>query len=146
MTLPRVAISLGDPSGIGPEVTAAALADRRVARALVPVVFGDARLFARAAKTMGVADGLSKADPGSKRGWLVGGLGGEKSRPGRPDREGALAQLAYLDAAASSLEEGLCTGALHGAALQVPGDLPRPPGCISRGTPSISPSASRAAS
>jgi 4-hydroxythreonine-4-phosphate dehydrogenase len=109
VTLPRVAISLGDPSGIGPEVTAAALADRRVARALVPVVFGDARLFARAAKTMGVADGLSKADPGSKRGWLVGGLGGEKSRPGRPDREGALAQLAYLDAAASSLEEGLCT-------------------------------------
>ena len=38
---PVVGISLGDVSGIGPEVTAAALALPRVRRALVPVVFGD---------------------------------------------------------------------------------------------------------
>ena len=38
---PRVGISLGDPSGIGPEIVARALASPRVQRALVPVVFGD---------------------------------------------------------------------------------------------------------
>ena len=42
----RVAISLGDPRGIGPEVTQKALADPRVQAALVPVLFGDpAALF-----------------------------------------------------------------------------------------------------
>ena len=34
-------ITLGDPSGIGPEIVARALASPRVQRALVPVVFGD---------------------------------------------------------------------------------------------------------
>jgi len=42
---PRIAISLGDPSGIGAEVTAAALAALR--REVAPLVFGDPRLFAR---------------------------------------------------------------------------------------------------
>ena len=43
--LPRIAVSLGDPSGIGAEVTAAALAALR--REVAPLVFGDPRLFAR---------------------------------------------------------------------------------------------------
>jgi hypothetical protein len=34
-------ISMGDPSGIGPEIVAAALGQARVRRALVPCVFGD---------------------------------------------------------------------------------------------------------
>ena len=39
---PRVGISLGDPSGIGAEVTLKALANPKVQRALTPVLFGDA--------------------------------------------------------------------------------------------------------
>ncbi len=42
---PRIAISLGDPSGVGPEVTAKALAALR--GELAPLVFGDPRVFAR---------------------------------------------------------------------------------------------------
>lgn len=42
---PRVGISLGCPCGIGPEIVAKALRDPRVRKALVPIVFGDARGF-----------------------------------------------------------------------------------------------------
>src|SRR6185312_10563419 len=39
MNLPRVAITVGDPAGIGPEVAARAAADARVRAACVPVVY-----------------------------------------------------------------------------------------------------------
>src|SRR5207248_5459524 len=39
--IPAVAISMGDPLGIGPEVVALALADLRVRSAMDAVVFGD---------------------------------------------------------------------------------------------------------
>ena len=42
MSRPRIGISLGDPSGIGVEVTLKALALPKVKRALTPVLFGDA--------------------------------------------------------------------------------------------------------
>ena len=37
---PRVAITVGDPAGIGPEVAAKAAADPRVLRVCEPVVYG----------------------------------------------------------------------------------------------------------
>ena len=40
MSLPRVAITVGDPAGIGPEVAAMAAADPRVRRVCEPVVMG----------------------------------------------------------------------------------------------------------
>ena len=43
--LPRIGISLGCPCGIGPEIVEKALADRRVRKALVPLVFGSAKGF-----------------------------------------------------------------------------------------------------
>src|SRR4051812_13967555 len=42
MGRPRVAISLGDPRGVGPEVVHEALRDARVKAALEPILFGDA--------------------------------------------------------------------------------------------------------
>src|SRR5881394_954438 len=40
MRKPRVAITSGDPAGIGPEVAARAAADRRVLDACEPVLYG----------------------------------------------------------------------------------------------------------
>jgi 4-hydroxythreonine-4-phosphate dehydrogenase len=37
---PRIAITLGDPAGIGPEIAAKALRDPRVRRSCTPIVFG----------------------------------------------------------------------------------------------------------
>ncbi|MGC9347559.1 MAG: 4-hydroxythreonine-4-phosphate dehydrogenase PdxA [Anaerolineae bacterium] len=46
--LPLLAITLGDPSGIGPEIVLKALADETVYRRSRPLVIGDRRILARA--------------------------------------------------------------------------------------------------
>ena len=53
--LPVVAITIGDPAGVGPEVVAAALAHGRLAEVCRPLVIGDGGVLQRAAGTMGVA-------------------------------------------------------------------------------------------
>ncbi len=108
-------ISLGDVSGIGPEVTAAALALPRVRRALVPVVFGDGptlerfplfRKYARATpETLGAVTGPTLCE--------VTALAEKERRPGRPSRAGGRAQYAYvtaaIEAARAGRVEALCT-------------------------------------
>ena len=46
---PRLALTMGDPVGIGPEVVVRAAIDKRVREACVPIVVGDAAVLARAA-------------------------------------------------------------------------------------------------
>jgi 4-hydroxythreonine-4-phosphate dehydrogenase len=124
----RIAISMGDPSGIGAEVTARAL--RRLKGALVPYVFGDASVFGRAAKAARLA--LPAIDPGEPLppgGALVRvtRLPREAALPGRPARAGGPAQLAYLQAALAAVTTGaadaLCTAPVSKAqvALAEPG-------------------------
>jgi len=57
MKLPRVAITIGDPAGIGPEVAAKAAASPRVLEVCTPVVYG--RIY-----TPGVATGTLSAEAG----------------------------------------------------------------------------------
>lgn len=52
--LPRVAVTLGDPAGIGPEIVLRAVADPRVQSRVVAVVVGDAWVLQRAAQVTGV--------------------------------------------------------------------------------------------
>jgi 4-hydroxythreonine-4-phosphate dehydrogenase len=115
MRAPIVGISLGDVSGIGPEVTAAALALPRVRQALVPVVFGDGptlarfpvfKRYARATpETLGRAEGPTLCE--------VTALAEKDRRPGKPTRAGGRAQYAYvtaaIEAARSGLVDALCT-------------------------------------
>jgi 4-hydroxythreonine-4-phosphate dehydrogenase len=123
----RVAVSLGDPSGIGPEVAATALAALR--REVAPLVFGDAS-FVRRARAAGLA--LPVARPGAplpSGGAIVPvtRLGPADRRPGHPSRAGGTAQLAYLAAAFEAVREGaaeaLCTAPVSKAqvALALPG-------------------------
>lgn len=95
---PTVAVSLGDPSGIGPEVVQKALRDPRVRRALTPRVFGDQAFAAQLPQGALVA---------------VSALAAADRRPGKPTRRGALAQLAYVQAAIAAVKRGeaqaLCT-------------------------------------
>ncbi len=106
---------MGDPSGIGPEVIAAALRRRDVRRQLLPVVFGDLptlRRFsvfksfqARAATLLGRVDSPTLC--------AVTELSASQRIPGRPSSEGGTAQLAYLRALVDSAKRGevdaLCT-------------------------------------
>jgi 4-hydroxythreonine-4-phosphate dehydrogenase len=50
--LPRVGITMGDPSGIGPEVVLKAVAEEEVTAVCQPVIVGDAQLLAHTARTL----------------------------------------------------------------------------------------------
>ena len=45
MSKPRIAVTMGDPAGIGPEICLDLLADSSVAERCVPIVFGDAEVL-----------------------------------------------------------------------------------------------------
>ncbi len=122
----RVAVSLGDPSGIGPEVTARAVAALRGRGG--PVLFGDAS-FARLAREAGLE--LPVVAPGEPlpRGAVlvrVTRLAAADRRPGLPSPAGGAASLAYLEAAFGAVARGeagaLCTAPL--AKAQVARVLP----------------------
>ncbi len=51
--LPRVAITMGDPAGVGPELCLRLLRDDRVRAICTPIVFGDADVLCRVAKYLG---------------------------------------------------------------------------------------------
>ena len=53
MTLPRIAVTMGDPAGIGPELCLRLLADRELPEVCQPIVFGDAAVLRRVASTLG---------------------------------------------------------------------------------------------
>jgi 4-hydroxythreonine-4-phosphate dehydrogenase len=98
-------VSLGDPSGIGAEVAAAALAALR--REVVPLVFGDPRLFARelAALRLPVVPGGAPLPPGGAL-VAVTRLPAAAVRPGRPVPAAGAAQLAFLEAAFAAVRRG----------------------------------------
>lgn len=49
---PRIAITMGDPAGIGPEVVLKAVAEQEVLDVCAPVIVGDAQLLAHTARTL----------------------------------------------------------------------------------------------
>ncbi|HET9598702.1 MAG TPA: 4-hydroxythreonine-4-phosphate dehydrogenase PdxA [Anaeromyxobacteraceae bacterium] len=119
----RIAISMGDPSGIGAEVTARALAALR--GRLVPYVFGDAAAFARASRAVRLR--LPEVDLGQplpREGALVRvtKLPRAAAAPGKPSRAGGAAQLAYLQSAYAAVLAGhadaLCTAPVSKAQVQ----------------------------
>src|SRR5437879_1518049 len=93
----RIAISLGDPSGIGPETVARALAARPQIDALV---YGDAGVLARAAAAAGLPP------PPARLVEAVTALAPGQVVPGRPNDAAARAQLAYLQAATDAVLDG----------------------------------------
>jgi 4-hydroxythreonine-4-phosphate dehydrogenase len=102
---PRVAISLGDPSGIGAEVTAKALWALR--GSIAPVVFGDLAVLERELGRLGlpvVAPG-ERIPAGGAR-VAVTRLPLSAIQPGKPSPKGGLGQLAFLEAAFECVERG----------------------------------------
>jgi len=111
----RLAISAGDPSGIGAEVTARALAAPGLPR-LAAYVFGDAALLeveARRARLRLPSVDLGAPLPPGGALVRVTRLPEAARRPGRPAAAGGAAQLAYLEAAHACVLRGeadaLCT-------------------------------------
>jgi 4-hydroxythreonine-4-phosphate dehydrogenase len=114
MTPARLAISVGCPCGVGPEVSVAAAARLRGARALFVGDFGAIRA---AARVTGVREDRFVVVPEAADAWhLPKGLFGvlqpgralakEDRAPGRPTRASGAAQLAWVDAACDLVRRG----------------------------------------
>lgn len=54
MPKPLIAVTMGDPAGVGPEVCLQILANEAVREFATPVIFGDARLLSRCARQVGL--------------------------------------------------------------------------------------------
>ncbi len=54
MKLPRIAVTMGDPAGIGPEICLRLLGDENIRAHCVPIVFGDAGILRRVSKALDI--------------------------------------------------------------------------------------------
>jgi 4-hydroxythreonine-4-phosphate dehydrogenase len=93
MSLPTIAVTMGDPAGIGPEIVVRALGEQEVRAACHPVVVGDPGILARAAelvksplriRTVQSPRGAG-ADPATLDVLPAGELDPATLTPGKPD-------------------------------------------------------------
>jgi 4-phospho-D-threonate 3-dehydrogenase / 4-phospho-D-erythronate 3-dehydrogenase len=129
---PRIAVTMGDPAGIGPEICLRLLNQPDIEAICVPVVFGDAGVLRRVAGATGVAfrtpvlrewnDGIDSA-----RVLDLRTLDADAVQPGRVDpRCGEAAYryvLAAIDAGLSGRVAAVSTAPLNKEALQAAGHL-----------------------
>jgi 4-hydroxythreonine-4-phosphate dehydrogenase len=90
-------ITLGDPTGIGPEIVVATLVAAPVEWRARCVVYGDRGPLERAARTLGVTM------PDVR---VVGDGAGDSAEPGSPDEQSGAAQVGYLEAAVAAAKAG----------------------------------------
>lgn len=110
MKKPVIAITMGDPSGIGPEIVAAAVADPAIAAVATPLLVGDLRAMERAIAVAGVdlrieivASGQLPPDsppPGLLYLKELSRLSGEEMPYGTPTAAGGDASYRYICEAA----------------------------------------------
>ena len=152
---PIVAVTMGDPAGIGPEVIRKALADPRIKRACHPLVLGDWGVLGRAWRSQNSAAKLVCWEPGQALLPLlksrcagvvcsISDLSARESRPGFPSRAGGHAAYRYIVVAAklalSGVVDAIATAPISKSILQDAGynypghtellaDLTRTPEC-----------------
>jgi len=138
MDPPRIALTMGDVAGIGPEVVARVCADPQLPDYGVPVVFGDPELLQRAIRLVGAHlhvirtedPGLAIHEPDSVLCVNPAGRMATDVAPGTVDACAGRAAYEFLIAAVDAAQEGrvaaICTAplnklALHRAGIPFPG-------------------------
>ena len=129
MSLPKIAVTMGDPAGVGPEVCLHLLKNMAVAELCVPIVFGDAAVLEQAAEQCGLAKpekyigGLAEADESCV--LDIGAIGLEDFETGMVNAATGRAGFAYvenaIDAALGGQVAGVTTGPLNKEALRAAG-------------------------
>ena len=136
---PCLAITMGDPAGVGPELCLQLLQHDRLLQQCTPVVFGHAALLRRVARQIGLSDALSVLSLGD---WQAGaqpslpcvldlaGLDADRVRPGAFDADTGRASYALIQAAieaalasrvAAVVTAPINKEALHAAGIRFPG-------------------------
>ncbi len=139
VTVPRIAVTMGDPAGVGPELCLRLLQDAEIAKQATPVVFGDAGILQRVAQHCGLPEPeriLSQAEWPAIAGELqepavldLGAIAVEAVQPGHVDAATGRASYRYIEAAISAALSGqvaaVATGPIHKEALHAAG-IPYP--------------------
>lgn len=118
MTLPLIAVTMGDPAGIGPEVTLKAIADAAVLKVCQPVVVGHRGVLTTIAAKLGLVLPALIEDP-------TGEPEHDLPTPGRIDVRAGLMAGRCIDHAIAGCREGrfaaLVTAPINKAAMHLAG-------------------------
>ncbi len=130
-----IAITMGDPAGVGPELCLRLLQDPVVLAQAAPIVFGDAGVLARVAHQIGLpeptaviaANEWPHAGRGAEQGAVVDiqAIEAAAVRPGQVDGTTGRAAYAYIRASIAAALAGevaaVATGPIHKEALHAAG-------------------------
>ena len=130
---PIIAITLGDPAGVGPEITAKALARSEVWDCCRPLVIGDAGVLARAVALVSapltihsitdVAE--ARFDPAAPDVLDLGNVDPDALQPGQVSPAAGRAAVDYIERAVELAQagqvDGIATAPINKAALQAAG-------------------------
>ena len=110
-SLPVIGITMGDPSGVGPEIILKALGDDAVFHACRPVVFGDAgALTAAASSALTLREISTPSEALGRPGQIdllpLSGLDQTLMAPGRPTPEAGRAMVDYIVRAVEEAKTG----------------------------------------
>src|SRR3990170_2705859 len=89
---PTIAITMGDPTGVGPEVILKALTDRNIRQLCTPVVLGDEAVLE-------FVSAKCKLQSANCKVINLSNLNPPKLKPGRPDKICAKAMMTYIEEA-----------------------------------------------
>jgi len=111
--LPVIGITMGDPSGVGPEIICKALADKAIYDLCLPLVLGDPgalRLASARSDRVAIneisAVGEARRKPGVIDLFSLSRLGNDQMEPGRPTLEGGRAMVKYITRAVEMARKG----------------------------------------
>ncbi len=135
MSPPRIAVTMGDPAGIGPEICLRLLAEPHMPEGCIPIVFGDAGVLATVARRCGLPCPdrvISPEQWQAVRGDLdvpavldLGAIQAEAVRPGVVGADTGMASFRYIEAgiaaAVSGQVDAVATGPIHKEALRLAG-------------------------
>lgn len=112
MSRPILAITMGDPAGIGPEVTLRAITTGGLRRTVTPVLFGDLEVYRATARRLGMDLSFAPVPPGERppRGAVAvretSALAARHRRPGHASRAGGHAAYTAIVTAVRAVQAG----------------------------------------
>lgn len=127
---PRIAITTGDPAGIGPEIVLKAVADEQVGACARPIIIGDAHHLSLQARRLGLDLPMEAYDNDLPEDWEGVIVYNKRNLPhhiemGRESAECGRAAGQYIETAvelvASGRADAIATGPINKRALQLGG-------------------------
>ncbi len=114
MALPKIGITMGDPTGIGPEIIIKLLSSKEVFQTCLPVVFGDSEILKETIKRLGmdtcveIIEDIPEERIHSQKVFLipVSKLKVDSIQFGKPTKECGKAMVGYIEKAVQWVQRG----------------------------------------